>query len=121
MAMASDSAAKSRMNASLSLVYNSNVWNKSTNGRSTFVTYDVHFSWPATGWRITLGQIEDQGSAGFTLTEMDGTRRALVYTSAYNYDTTDGSRTGRHLWFQDRRKRQSRLKFPNSRKHSRVG
>lgn len=79
------------LDVSLSLVYNSNVWNKSTDGFGTWMTYDVDSSWPATGWRMTLGQIEDQGSYGFTLTDMDGTRRALVYTSAYNYHTTDGS------------------------------
>lgn len=79
------------LDVSLSLVYNSDVWNKSTDGSSTWMTYDVDSSWPATGWRITLGQIEDQGSYGFTLTDMDGTRHALTYTSAYNYDTTDGS------------------------------
>ncbi|MFZ0750717.1 MAG: hypothetical protein WAM70_15245, partial [Pyrinomonadaceae bacterium] len=79
------------LDASVGLTYNSNVWHKSTSGSSTYMTYDVDSSWPATGWRITLGQIEDQGSAGFTLTDMDGTRHALVYTSAYNYHTTDGS------------------------------
>jgi RHS repeat-associated protein len=79
------------LNVSLSLVYNSQVWNKSTDGSTTYMTYDVDSGWPATGWRISLGQIEDQGSYGFTLTEPNGTRRALVYTSAYNYDTTDGS------------------------------
>lgn len=79
------------LNVSVSLVYNSNVWHKSNDGFGTWMTYDVDSSWPATGWRITLGQIEDQGSFGFTLTDMDGTRRALVYTSANNYHTTDGS------------------------------
>ena len=63
------------LDVSLSLVYNSNVWNKPNDGYSTWMTYDVDSSWPATGWRITLGQIEDQGSYGFTLTDMDGTRR----------------------------------------------
>lgn len=79
------------LGVSLPLVYNSHVWNKSSDGFGTWMTYDVDSSWPAAGWRITLGQIEDQGSYGFTLTDMDGTRRALVYSSAYNYDTTDGS------------------------------
>jgi len=80
------------ISTSVSLVYNSNVWNKSTDSSSsTWMTYDVDSSWPATGWRITLGQIEDQGSNGFTLTDVDGTRHALVYTSANNYDTTDGT------------------------------
>ena len=68
------------LSVSLSLVYNSQVWNKSTDSSSnTWMTYDVDNGWPATGWRLSLGQIEDQGSAGFTLTEANGTRRALVY------------------------------------------
>jgi RHS repeat-associated protein len=81
------------LSLSLGLVYNSLVFNKSTDpyDSSTWMTYDVDSSWPATGWRITLGQIEDQGSNGFTLTDADGTRHALVYSSAYNYDSTDGT------------------------------
>ena len=81
------------ISASLSLVYNSAVWNKSTAplGGATWMTYDVDASWPATGWRMTLGQIENQGSAGFTLINADGTRHALSLTSTSHYDTTDGT------------------------------
>jgi RHS repeat-associated protein len=81
------------VNASLSLVYNSAVWNKSTDPSSgyTWMTYDVDSSWPATGWRMTLGQLESQGSSGFTLVDTDGTRHALTLSSASNYDTTDGT------------------------------
>jgi len=43
------------------------------------MSYDVDSSWPAAGWRLSLGQIEDQGSYGFTLTDGDGTRHALVH------------------------------------------
>jgi hypothetical protein len=81
------------ISASLSLVYNSAVWNKSTAplGGSTWMTYDVDASWPAAGWRMTLGQIENQGSAGFTLIAANGTRHALSLTSTSHYDTTDGT------------------------------
>ncbi|HEX6046786.1 MAG TPA: RHS repeat-associated core domain-containing protein [Pyrinomonadaceae bacterium] len=81
------------INAALSLVYNSAVWNKSTapSTGNTWMTYDVDASWPATGWRMTLGQIESQGSAGFTLVDADGTRHALTLTSTSHYDTTDGT------------------------------
>lgn len=81
------------INAGLSLVYNSAVWNKSTAplGGATWMTYDVDSSWPATGWRMTLGQIENQGSAGYTLVDADGTRHALSLTSTSHYDTTDGT------------------------------
>lgn len=82
-----------RMNVSLGLKYNSLVWNKSTNPSdgSTWMTYDVDSGYPAQGFRLGYGQIEDQGSAGFTLTDADGTRHALAYSSTYNYDTTDGT------------------------------
>lgn len=80
------------IDVSLALVYNSQVWHKSTDsGSATWMTYDVDSGWPATGFRLGFGQIEDQGSAGFTLTDPDGTRHALVQTSAYNYDTKDGT------------------------------
>jgi RHS repeat-associated protein len=81
------------LDVSLSLVYNSQVWNKSTDPSNNFtwMTYDVDSGWPEAGWRLSLGQIEDQGSFGFTLTDPDGTRHALTYTSANNYDTTDGT------------------------------
>ena len=81
------------IDVSLALVYNSLVWNKSTNpsDSSTWVTYDVDSGYPAQGFRLGYGQIEDQGSAGFTLTDSNGTRHALVYSSQYNYDTNDGT------------------------------
>ncbi len=81
------------IDVSLALVYNSLVWNKSTNpsDSSTWMTYDVDSGYPAQGFRLGYGQIEDQGSAGFTLTDGNGTRHALVYSSQFNYDTTDGT------------------------------
>lgn len=81
------------LDVSLALTYNSLVWNKSTNpsDSSTWMTYDVDSGYPAQGFRLGYGQIEDQGSAGFTLTSTNGTRHALVYSSQYNYDTNDGT------------------------------
>ena len=81
------------INVSLALIYNSLLWNKSTNpsDSSTWMTYDVDSGYPGQGFRLGFGQIEDQGSAGFTLTDSDGTRHALVFSSTYNYDTTDGT------------------------------
>lgn len=75
------------IDVSLALIYNSLVWNKSTNpsDSSTWMTYDVDSGYPAQGFRLGYGQIEDQGSAGFTLTDSNGTRHALVYSSPYNY------------------------------------
>lgn len=81
------------VDVSLALIYNSLLWNKSTNpsNGSPWMTYDVDSGYPAQGFRLGYGQLEDQGSAGFTLTDADGTRHALVQSSASNYDTTDGT------------------------------
>jgi RHS repeat-associated protein len=78
---------------SLDLTYNSLLYNKSTDpfDSSTWLTYDVDSGYPAPGFRLGYGQIEDQGGFGFTLTDADGTRHALTYTSAYNYDSNDGT------------------------------
>jgi hypothetical protein len=88
------------IDASLALTYNSLVWNKSTNpsDNSTWMTYDVDSGYPAQGFRLGYGQIEDQGTAGFTLTDSNGTRHALVYASAYNYDTTERHVHSLHGW-----------------------
>ncbi len=81
------------IDASLGLVHNSQLFNKSTdpNTGSTFMTYDVDSGWPAPGWRLGYGQIENQSSFGFTLTDADGTRHSLNLTSTNNYDTSDGT------------------------------
>ncbi|HKZ02717.1 MAG TPA: hypothetical protein VJ180_10775 [Pyrinomonadaceae bacterium] len=72
------------ISVSLSLVHNSLLYNKSTSGGSTMLTYDVDSGYPAPGFRLGFGQIEDQGSSGFTLTDPDGTRHALVYDDECN-------------------------------------
>jgi RHS repeat-associated protein len=81
------------IDVALSLVYNSLLWNKSVNPSTsqTWMTYDVDSGYPAQGFRLGYGQLEDQGSAGFTLTDANGTRHALVNTSQFNYDSTDGT------------------------------
>jgi RHS repeat-associated protein len=81
------------MDVTLDLNYNSRTYNKSVDSwdGSTWLTYDVDSGWPAAGFRLGYGQIEDQGAFGFTLTDADGTRHALDYTSPYNYDTDDGT------------------------------
>ncbi len=80
------------LGVSLSLVYNSQTWNKSIapGDSSTWMTYDVDSGWPGPGFRLGFGQIEDQGDYGFTLTDPDGTRHALV-GSGFDYYSTDGT------------------------------
>lgn len=91
---------RGEMSVSLSLAYNSRLWNKSNAVFGTRLTYDVDTGWPAPGFRLGYGQIEAQGSQGFTLTDPNGTRRQLrklsTNQSDYNYETTDGSYTRFH-------------------------
>lgn len=81
------------LDAALSLVYNSQVWNKSIDdaGR-VWMTYDVDAGWTGPGFRLGLGQIEAQGDSGLTLIDADGTRHALIDPrGGINFDTVDGS------------------------------
>jgi hypothetical protein len=83
------------LNVQLSLAYNSQLWNKSTDASgTTHLTYDVDRGWPGPGFRLGFGQIEDQGSYGYTLTDPDGTRHQLVQTDPnhpFDFDSTDGT------------------------------
>jgi RHS repeat-associated protein len=81
------------LDVSLGLVYNSRVWNRSTSGGATRLTYDVDSGWPAPGFRLGYGQMEDQGSAGFTLTDPDGTRHEMKKraNTVNIYDSVDGT------------------------------
>ncbi len=67
-----------QLNAPLGLTYNSRVWHKVVAGSTTKMYFDVDAGWPAAGFRLGYGQIEHQGTSGFTLTEPDGTRREMV-------------------------------------------
>lgn len=81
------------IDVSLALVYNSQLWNKSTDPgtSSTWMTFDVDSGWTGPGFRLGYGQIENQGSFGFTLTEADGTRRQLTYVTGTTFEANDGS------------------------------
>jgi RHS repeat-associated protein len=79
---------------SFALSYNSRVWHQSfSHDGKQHLTYDVDSGWPAPGFRLGYGQLEDQGSHGFTLTDPDGTRRELRRTSPNSnvYESRDGS------------------------------
>lgn len=86
-----ESRAGRQLDAGLALTYNSRVWHKVVSGSTTKVYFDVDYGWPAPGFRLGYGQIEYQGSAGFTLTEPNGTRRKMVSIGGGNYRTNDGS------------------------------
>lgn len=82
------------MGVSLALHYNSRVWHQS----SSDLVYDVDSGWPAPGFRLGYGQMEDQGIYGFTLTDPDGTRHQMAKraTGPYDYESVDG--TFIHFW-----------------------
>jgi RHS repeat-associated protein len=80
-----------QLNTGLSLNYNSRLWHKVDNGSTTKMYYDVDYGWPAPGFRVGFGQLEHQGSSGFTLTEANGTRRQMTSIGSSAYRTTDGS------------------------------
>lgn len=93
------------LDVGLALTYNSRLWHKSVRTtidqdgnetQTTRLTYDVDNGWPGTGFKLGYGQMESQGSAGFTLTDGDGTRHEMrkVYPSDPNnhdYESTDGT------------------------------
>ena len=80
-----------QLSAALALTYNSRIWHKAVVGSTTKMYFDVDAGWPAPGFRLGYGQIEHQGTSGFTLTEPDGTRRKMVTIGTSLYRTTDGS------------------------------
>jgi len=83
------------LDGQMALVYNSQLWNKSTDSSgATHLTYDVDMGWPAPGFRLGFGQLEDQGSYGFTLVDPDGTRHQLIKTNPNkpnDFDSTDST------------------------------
>jgi RHS repeat-associated protein len=81
------------LDASLSLTYNSRIWNKSTTaGGATRMYYDADKSWLSPGFNMGFGQIRDQVGL-ITLTDPSGTRHQMVSnpSSPANYDSNDGS------------------------------
>jgi RHS repeat-associated protein len=82
---------------SLSLAYNSRLWNKS----NSEMTYDIDRGWPAPGWSLGFGKILGMGvDNGSLLIDADGTRHGYSGTVTYAYDysytdfvghTTDGT------------------------------
>jgi YD repeat-containing protein len=60
---------------SLSLYYNSLLWQSTTSG--TFV-FDHDWDWPAPGWSLGYGKIYPAGSSGFIIQDADATRHLCV-------------------------------------------
>ena len=82
------------LDVSLALNYNSALWNKAGTGNR--LTFDVDKSWPAPGFNLGYGHLQQQNNGGFTLVDGDGTRHELIRTNPLNayppeYLSTDGS------------------------------
>ena len=77
------------LDVSLSLVYNSRLWNKKKNNNSiTTVSYDVDKSWPAPGFTLGFGKLMPS-SGGYVLIDAGGTRHPLRGVNGANMDETN--------------------------------
>ena len=87
---------------SLSLAYNSRLWNKA----GAQMTYDIDRGWPAPGWALGFGKVLFMGTAGGSMiVEQDGSRRPFTgtitnygYGLAFSGHTTDGSLIDYTTW-----------------------
>lgn len=79
---------------SLALVYNSHLWHKA----GAQITYDIDKGWPAPGWSLGFGKMDDIGDGGSIIIEPDGTRHGFNGTitagggvTFFDGHTSDGS------------------------------
>lgn len=78
------------LNLSLSLVYNSRVWNKA----NSQLSFDIDRDWPAPGWTLGFGKMMRLGDQGSLLVDADGTRHAArgnKSAGSFVGHTTDGT------------------------------
>jgi RHS repeat-associated protein len=82
------------MDISLSLAYNSRLWNKAGNQ----LTYDIDRGWPAPGWSIGFGKLLQMGQQGSMIVDANGTRHSYAgtlydwgYATYFVGHTTDGT------------------------------
>jgi hypothetical protein len=79
------------MDLTLNLYYNARVWTVDPTGKT--VTFNADRDFPSYGFRLDFGYIEKQGTAGWVLTEADGTKRFLSNggVASQPSDSVDGS------------------------------
>jgi RHS repeat-associated protein len=82
------------INITLGLAYNSHLWHKA----GTNITYDIDRGWPAPGWSLGFGKLQDIGNGGSIIVEADGTRHGFNGTvtgpgagTSFSGHTSDGS------------------------------
>ncbi|MFB3813667.1 MAG: RHS repeat domain-containing protein, partial [Terriglobales bacterium] len=79
------------MDLDLTLYYNSHVWTATDAWPGArYVTFNVDRDFPGYGFRLGFGYLE-AGDTFYVLTESDGTKRKLTYTSGTRYDSVDSS------------------------------
>ena len=79
---------------SLGLAYNSHIWHKA----GSKITYDIDRGWPAPGWSLGFGKMQDIGDGGSIIIEANGTRHGFngtifgpIPNSSFSGHTSDGS------------------------------
>jgi RHS repeat-associated protein len=82
------------ISVSLALTYNAHLWHKAGSN----ITYDIDRGWPAPGWSLGFGKMQDIGNGGSIIIEADGTRHGFNGTvtgpapsTSFFAHTTDGS------------------------------
>src|ERR1051325_473956 len=86
------------LDVSLSLVYNSHLWNKKKSDTTTTLSYDVDQSWPTPGFSLGYGKLL-WSNGDYVLIDGNGTRHPLKPTNgtgpndATAWETTDGTFT----------------------------
>jgi RHS repeat-associated protein len=80
------------LDVNLALLYNSAPWTLDSAG-SRGITFNADRDFPSYGFRLGYGLVEAQptGSSSLILTEPNGTKRGLVFSSGTTYVTTDSS------------------------------
>lgn len=102
---------------SLSLNYNSRLWNKS----GSELTYDIDRGFPGPGWSLGFGKIMDMGAnGGSMLIDADGTRHSFTGTLSqggttiyFNGHTTDGTFIDYNSYRYPSGIREATVKMPN--------
>jgi hypothetical protein len=73
--------------------YNSRLWNKSGTSPNVVMTYNIDAGWPAPGFTLGYGYLEEQSSTQQMLTEPNGTRHRLteIPVGSGHYQSFDSS------------------------------
>ncbi len=81
------------LDLNLGLRYNSRIWTVNPDVSPATITLNADRDFPSYGFRLDYGFIEDDtaNSGSYFVTESDGTKHELTYSTGTLYDSTDGS------------------------------